>query len=164
MLLRAWLCLTRQIAVTAASHLLDGFLESSAVQSLARRLENGGVLSCPGVCPVAQSFLAALLRRVFRGRIIVAVAADLRAQELFHQDLATWMEVGRVPALSGAAEGRHDYRKPLFYPAWEVLPHDSKLPHADAISDRLDTLVALLNGNWRTAGEGRASLSPPLRR
>jgi len=31
----------------------------------------------------------------------------------------------------------------LFYPAWEVLPHEGKLPHADVISDRLQTLIAL---------------------
>ncbi len=30
-----------------------------------------------------------------------------------------------------------------FYPAWEILPHEGKLPHADIISDRLETLVAL---------------------
>ena len=33
--------------------------------------------------------------------------------------------------------------KTLFYPAWEVFPHEGKLPHADVISDRLQTLVAL---------------------
>ena len=33
--------------------------------------------------------------------------------------------------------------RPLFYPAWDVLPHEGKLPHADTISDRLQTLVAL---------------------
>ena len=31
----------------------------------------------------------------------------------------------------------------LFYPAWEVFPHEGKLPHADVISDRLLTLVSL---------------------
>jgi len=31
----------------------------------------------------------------------------------------------------------------LFFPAWEILPHEGKLPHADVISDRLQTLVAL---------------------
>ena len=31
----------------------------------------------------------------------------------------------------------------FFYPAWDVLPHEGKLPHADTISDRLQTLVAL---------------------
>jgi transcription-repair coupling factor (superfamily II helicase) len=30
-----------------------------------------------------------------------------------------------------------------FYPAWEILPHESRLPHADVISERLETLVAL---------------------
>jgi transcription-repair coupling factor (superfamily II helicase) len=33
--------------------------------------------------------------------------------------------------------------QPLFYPAWEVLPHEAKLPHADVISERLETLVFL---------------------
>ena len=33
---------------------------------------------------------------------------------------------------------------PLFYPAWDVLPHEGKLPHADTISDRLETLVRCL--------------------
>jgi len=33
--------------------------------------------------------------------------------------------------------------QPLFYPAWEVLPGDARLPHADVISERLETLVAL---------------------
>jgi transcription-repair coupling factor (superfamily II helicase) len=32
---------------------------------------------------------------------------------------------------------------PFFYPAWEILPHETKLPHADVISERLETLVAL---------------------
>ena len=31
----------------------------------------------------------------------------------------------------------------LFYPAWEVLPHEARLPHADVISERLETLVTL---------------------
>ena len=33
--------------------------------------------------------------------------------------------------------------RPLFYPPWEVFPHEGKLPHADTISDRLQTLVTL---------------------
>ena len=35
------------------------------------------------------------------------------------------------------------HSQPLFYPAWEVLPHENKLPHSDTITDRLQTLVAL---------------------
>ncbi len=41
----------------------------------------------------------------------------------------------------------------LFYPAWEILPHEAKLPHADVISERLETLVALSD---------RSTLKPPL--
>jgi len=37
-----------------------------------------------------------------------------------------------------------------FYPAWEILPHEGKLPHADVISDRLQTLVELLASRPQT--------------
>jgi transcription-repair coupling factor (superfamily II helicase) len=96
------------------------------VQSLARRLEKGGVLSCAGISETAQPFLAALLRYLFPKRPIVAVAEGLKTQESFQQDLATWLGI-----------------QPLFYPAWEILPHDDRLPHVDVISERLETLVAL---------------------
>ncbi len=36
--------------------------------------------------------------------------------------------------------------KPPFYPDWEILPHEPRLPHADVIAERLDTLVALAGG------------------
>lgn len=96
------------------------------MQALARRLEPGGALSVPGVCASAQPFLAAVLRQIFPRRPIVVVTDNLKTQESFQQDLETWM---------GAA--------PLFYPAWEVLPHENKLPHADVIAERLQTLVRL---------------------
>ncbi len=57
---------------------------------------------------------------------MVIVTENLKAQESFQQDLETWL---------GAS--------PLFYPAWEIFPHENKLPHADVISDRLQTLVML---------------------
>ena len=97
------------------------------MQSLARRLENGGALSCAVVCASAQPFFAALLQQLFPKRPIVAVAENLKTQESFQQDLETWL---------GSS--------PLFYPNWEIFPHENKLPHADVISDRLQTLVALL--------------------
>ncbi|MEW6160421.1 MAG: transcription-repair coupling factor [Verrucomicrobiota bacterium] len=46
----------------------------------------------------------------------------------------------KTPHAANAAVGS---QTPLFYPAWEVLPHEPKLPHADVISERLETLVAL---------------------
>jgi transcription-repair coupling factor (superfamily II helicase) len=105
------------------------------VQSWLRRLEDGGALSCAGVSPAAQPFLAALLRHIFPKRPIVVVADGLKTQESLHQDVGTWLNSG--------ASGVHP--RPLFYPAWEILPHEAKLPHADVISERLETLVALAN-------------------
>ena len=107
------------------------------MQALARRLEDGGALSFAGqprrsfqaeagVAPAAQPFLAALLRNIFPQRPVVVVTDGLKAQESFQQDLETWL---------GAS--------PQFYPAWEILPHEEKLPPADVISDRLQTLGAL---------------------
>ena len=99
------------------------------MQSLARRVENGGVLYCAGISEPGRPFLAALLHRLFPQRPIVVVTDLLKTQESFQQDLETWL----------APE------QPLFYPAWEVLPHENKLPHSDTITDRLQTLVTLAN-------------------
>ena len=99
-----------------------------AAQALHRRVEEGGVLSLEPVSAGAQAFVAAILARLFPNRPIVVVTDGLRAQETFQQDLETWID--------GEA-------KPLFYPDWEMLPHEARLPHADIVSDRLATLIAL---------------------
>ncbi|MGA2751554.1 MAG: transcription-repair coupling factor [Verrucomicrobiota bacterium] len=100
-----------------------------AVQALCRRVEQGGVLSLEAVSSGAQPFLAALMARTFPKRSIVVVTEGLRTQEVFQQDMETWMAESPL--------------KPLFYPAWEVLPHEERLPHADVVSERLAALVAL---------------------
>ena len=107
-------------------------LETPAAQSLVRRLENGGVLSAPGVSPAAQPFLAAWLHQRLPHLPLVFVSDSLKSQEYVLQDISTWLAVNG----GGSAP-------PLFYPAWEILPHESKLPHADVIGDRLETLVSL---------------------
>jgi len=106
------------------------------VQSLARRVEHGGALPFPGVAPSAQPFFAALLQQLFPRRPIVVVTENLKIQESFQQDLETWSQIngGNPPS---STFNLH------FYPAWEILPHEDKLPHADVISERLQTLVAL---------------------
>jgi transcription-repair coupling factor (superfamily II helicase) len=116
-----------------------------AALSLARRLERGGVLSCPGVCVTAQPFFAALLARIFPEHFLVIVAPDLKTQEWLQQDLETWQ--GQAP---------------LYFPPWESLPHEGKLPHADVISDRLQTLLALgeegQNSTFTAPGRGSAAM------
>ena len=112
--------------------------KTPAARSLLRRLEAGGALSCAGVSPAAQPFLAAFLHRVFPKRPLVVVTDGLKTQESFQQDIETWLgfqSKGQSPTSK--------VEQPLFYPAWEILPHEGRLPHADVISERLETLIAL---------------------
>ena len=116
-------------------------------------MERGGALSGAGICASAQPFLAALLHQTYPTRPIVIVTDNLKAQESFHQDIETWLNVGREsrvesrePAAAGEDSGSRPSSldsRPLFFPAWEILPHEGKLPPADVISDRLETLLAL---------------------
>ncbi len=127
------------------------------------------MLSCAGISAAAQPFLAALLGRLFPHRTIVLVAEGLKTQESAQQDLATWLavkvegteegaevqsqepEAREVLAVAGTTSthvSRFTFHAPsapppLFFPPWEVLPHEARLPHADVISERLETLVAL---------------------
>jgi len=126
--------------------------QAPAVQSLARRLENGGVSSCAGVCQAAQPFLAVLLQKILPRRPFVIVAPDLKTQEGFQQDIETWLSAGRETRDESREKQPADKigprpptfdSRPSFYPPWEILPHEGKLPHADTISDRLHTLVNL---------------------
>jgi len=134
------------------------------------------VLSLGGVTAAAQPFFAALLRHLFPQRPIVVVTEGLKTQESVHQDLATWLALGdevQSPKSKVQSQGPgcrsqnpvssiqyHVTRntqhapsapQPLFYPAWEVLPHEVRLPHADVISERLETLVALTQHATRNA-------------
>jgi transcription-repair coupling factor (superfamily II helicase) len=104
-------------------------------------METGGALSASGISPPARPFLAALLQQRFPQRPIIVVTENLKTQESFQQDLETWLQVaGCKSQVDPRAKPTFN---PLFYPAWETLPHEDKLPHADVISDRLQTLVAL---------------------
>ena len=85
---------------------------------------------------------------MFPPRPIVVVTDSLKTQESFQQDIETWLRQKSEGGSQKAESARADLRPPTsdlrFYPAWETLPHESKLPHADVIRERLETLVALL--------------------
>jgi transcription-repair coupling factor (superfamily II helicase) len=140
-------------------------------------MENGGVLPCTGMAAAAQPFLAALLHWLLPQYPIVLVTEGLRSQETAQQDLATWM--GSMPPHEHAPSNiQHPTSitqpaqvpqpstlnpQPLFYPAWEFLPHDARLPHADIISERLETLVALAGAPPSPEGHaGPAALPAPI--
>jgi transcription-repair coupling factor (superfamily II helicase) len=144
--------------VATAERLFDRIAQSTGVQTLARRVEEGGALSCPGISAPAQPFLAALLRRLFPNRPILIVTESLKSQEWFQQDVETWLRMAEmeiphpprpVPRKQALDEAQPAGKKgavtrpTLFYPAWEILPHETKLPHADVIAERLETLLAL---------------------
>jgi transcription-repair coupling factor (superfamily II helicase) len=140
--------LAQDLAIAAASDLFARVSGTPAAQSLARRLEKGGVLSASAVALPAQPFLAALLRHIFPQRPILVVTEGLKTQESFQQDIATWLTLAGCKLQVQPPSNRNLQPatlnpQPLFYPAWEVLPHEAKLPHADVISERLETLVAL---------------------
>ena len=109
------------------------------------------MLTCAGVSQAAQPFFAALLRKIFPRRPIVVVTDNLKTQESFQQDLETWLTSGRESRVQGPepAEVSALHLQPsildrFFYPAWDVLPHEGRLPHADTISDRLQTLFPVI--------------------
>jgi transcription-repair coupling factor (superfamily II helicase) len=144
--------LAQNAAASAAGNLFADISQAPAVQSVVRRLEDGGVLTCAGVGQAAQPFFTVLLRKIFPGRPLVLVAPDLKTQESCQQDIETWLSLSRgsrVESREQKLPGETGLRPPapdsqlLFYPPWEVFPHEGKLPHADTISDRLQTLVTL---------------------
>ncbi len=49
----------------------------------------------------------------------------------------------------------------LYYPEWEVFPHDNKLPHSDIISDRLQSLIALSPGPRPKTQDPRPQIPDP---
>ena len=138
----------------ATSNLFADLVKTPAAQALARRLEAGGAQTFSGIAVSAQPFFAALLQKLFPQKTIVVVTENLKAQESFQQDLETWLTVeSKVQSPKSKVEPPQlpsANSHLLFYPAWEILPHEEKLPHADVISDRLQTLVAL-SGNSSSA-------------
>ena len=124
--------------------ILQAWIRSPAAEALRARTDAGGVVSLDGVAPAAWSFVVALLHRLHPRRTLLAVADTLRTQETLHADITTWL----------------DGRRPLFFPAWEILPHESKLPHADIISERLETLVALRAAAGAGDGAGDGAGAP----
>ena len=86
--------------------------------------------------------MAACFKAAHPERPLIVVTPGLKIQESMHQDLTTWLQWFTRQEDSSA------FTQPYFYPAWEHLPHEAKLPHADVISERLETLTALLQ--WQS--------------
>jgi len=103
-----------------------------ASDSLRSRLEEGSLCRLTQLAAASHPFVAALIQRLCPDRPILLVVDALRTQEAALQDVQTWLRTS-----SDAAA------KALFFPDWETLPHEPKLPHVDVISDRLIALTQL---------------------
>jgi len=107
--------------------------ETPPIQAVLYGAEPGEVLSLGGISQGAQAFSAAVLAHFAKGRPVVLVCPTGKLQEQLQQELETWL-----PALT-----KSPAKPPLFFPAWDVLPHEARLPHADVLSERLETLIHL---------------------
>ena len=139
-----------------ANHaVLARMLETPQARALLKRLGNESRLSLASIDPAAQPFLVATLRLLDPSRPILVVTSGLKQQESFFQDLLTWLQSPTAAATpdvtaTPASASPPSKSSPIssicpvqFFPAWEVLSHESKLPHADVVSERLETLMAL---------------------
>ncbi len=94
------------------------------LKNIIRRLNAGDFLSLNSLADAGKPFIASLLSQI-SNRPILVVTDGLKSQESFFNDLQTLQ-----PGVQ-------------FYPAWETLPHEDVLPHADTIADRLKALTNL---------------------
>ncbi|HXI85517.1 MAG TPA: transcription-repair coupling factor [Verrucomicrobiae bacterium] len=81
-------------------------------------------MSLNSLADAGKPFIASLLSQI-ANRPILIVTDGLKSQEALFNDLQTLL-----PGVQ-------------FYPAWETLPHEDVLPHADTIADRLKALTNL---------------------
>ena len=104
--------------------MFEAALGSPLIPPIKRRLKAGDFLSLNSVADAAKPFATSLLSQI-SNRPILVVTDGLKSQEAFFNDLQTLL-----PGVQ-------------FYPAWETLPHEDVLPHADTIADRLKALTNL---------------------
>jgi transcription-repair coupling factor (superfamily II helicase) len=147
---------------------MDVPLATPAWHRLLRRLEEGGALCEASASAAAYPYLIAELRRRFPKHALIAITDGLKSQELLQQDVETWLRLapGENPIEPGTPDKSGSKEAPVsssngahltfFYPAWDSLPHEGRLQHADIISERLETLAALAGGSVE------APLTPPL--
>ena len=106
------------------NRLFDTALGFPFTRLIKRRLDAGDFLSLNSTADAAKPFAVSLLSQI-ANRPLLVVTDGLKSQEAFFNDLQTLL-----PGVQ-------------FYPAWETLPHEDVLPHANTIADRLKTLTNL---------------------
>ncbi|MGC8742553.1 MAG: transcription-repair coupling factor [Verrucomicrobiia bacterium] len=106
-------------------------------------------LKISGIHPAGYAFLCAVLNKKYPDKNLVIVLQDQKTQESFHSDLKTFLSLLN----SNSNQGNNNPDEPLFYAGWDILPGDGKLPHSDILSDRLNTLINLLNSKSHSVSD-----------
>lgn len=137
------------------TQLLDHlFADVSAAAAHGGRTE----IDLTDIVAAAHPFVVAMLHRCLPQRPWVIVTGGLKEQETFHADLQTWLR--SWPPTPG-----QPLTTPVplaaFFPPWDTLPHERKLPSADVIAERLETLVALAQ-IATTTGAAQATTTAPI--
>ena len=120
------------------------FAKSKLVSALQAELSLQGGSTRTEIASSAWAFLAALIHRIEPGAPILMVIPGLKQQEALFQDFQTWL-AWLAASTKGVTKDTGQPERlfsPEFFPAWESLPHEAKLSHADVISERLETLLA----------------------
>ena len=102
-------------------------------------MEAGGALSGIGV---NSSFAQPFLGRAFAAEFSQTARWSLSPPALKTQEESFQQDCRHLAGDAGAGCGKKNVLQPLFYPAWDILPNEAKLPHfvPDVISERLETL------------------------
>ncbi|MGC9034249.1 MAG: transcription-repair coupling factor [Verrucomicrobiia bacterium] len=108
-----------------------------------------------GIRSVGYPFLCAALNKIYEHYNLLIVLEDQKEQELFYSDLAVLLKLFKT-SKNKLAQNTND---PLFFAEWDVFPDDGRLPNADVLSDRLETLKNLSGNFNQTAAEGDLSNS-----
>ena len=132
---------------TVEDRFASRLLSSPLFAAIERDLKIEGGCTRSGIASSSWGFLTACLHRMETGTPIVVVVPGLKQQEAFYQDLQTWLTWLAAPEGSGKRESDDSVAiiNPGYFPAWETLPHEAKLSHADVISERLETLMSFLD-------------------
>ena len=124
--------------------LLERIQALPSFQDLIRRLAPGQEVALSHVDPAAHACWITALHRALPNRPILVVCDTSKSQESLHSELVTWQQLTAAPSTPEAGKAAvQNLDAPLFFPEWEILAHEDKLPHADVVSERLETLVAL---------------------
>lgn len=154
---------------------MAALLNSPIAQELRHQLESANDVALYNISPAAAPCIAAALQILRPHQPILIVADALKTQETLFQDLQTWRAVGgaaisnQKSQISDSKNSQPSTLNPqlLFFPSWEIQPHDQRLPHVDVTSERLETLIKLLDlatasppAKSKTKSRSAASSSP----